>query len=196
MSNKSINQYKLLKIKKLAKRIAKVKGIPLSQAQEEIAKELGFSSWFQCRNQVLKGANIDEISEPEKNEKVYSHEFDPEKHTVDDVRGMNFDTQKNEYIASIRHSFLNYIGDDFESVNGFRDRLEHDIRNIIRNSKSHTEIHIELYADSSILSRIKSTEHFFDSILNRFIRVSTLHVVQRDTPIGLDEMESILKGAV
>lgn len=190
MAKMSGNQYRLEKIKKQAKTLSKQCSIPLTQALEEIAKELGYQSWFDCRNQVLNGAAVDTetLITPEK---VFAHDYDPEIHSPQDVRGVT--TTGDGYNLAKRSSLLNYIGEHFDSVNSFRNRLESEIRDIISNSKRHVEIHVTLYASSSILDQIEAHDRFFDSILNRYQRLTTLHVVKRDTHLTFDEYDMILR---
>lgn len=192
MSKKSQNQYRLDKLKKQAKKLSKEKGILQTEALEMIATELGFDSWFTCRREILQGHKTESVAQPSTPKKVFAQEYDPSIHSPADVRGMV--KNGDEYIAQERFSFLNYVGEFFDSTNQFRNRLEHDVKGVIKNSKHHTSLHITVYADSPSLELFNSPSVLFDSILERYDRLTTLHVVQRDEPFTFDEYEQLLKG--
>lgn len=194
MSNTSQNQYRLDKLKKQAKKLSKERNILQTEALELIAGELGFDCWFTCRRQILQGYKTESVTQPSNSQKVFAQEYDPNIHTPNDVRGLA--KAGDGYIAQERFSFLNYVGDFFDSANALRNKLESDIRKVISNSKHHTSINIAVYVNSASLANFKSPDTVFDSILERYDRLTTLHVVTRDTPFTFDEYEQLLKGHV
>jgi hypothetical protein len=182
------SQFRIEKLKKLAKKTAKSTGVSHSESLEIIAQENGYRSWHECRSRILKNDNV----EPTLKSKVFSHEFDPRLHSPLDVRGLFPDDSGGIRIQQ-RHSYLNYISENFETSNIFRNRLEADIKSIISNSKQHVQIDVTVFAHSNTLNKISNQQNFFDAILNRYIRLNILHVISRDDQIPLEEFNEIIK---
>lgn len=187
MSTSNGSQFRLEKLKKQAKSLSKKRGITHSEALEVIAQQHGFQSWFECRAQLLKGDA--KLEAPAK--KVFAHEYDPAVHKAEDVRGV-FPDGSGGHRFQERKSILNYTDEFFESINSFRNRLESSIRDIISRSKQHTAIDVLVYINSETSNLINNPEDFFDSILDRYERLTHLTIDIRDDGISIDEFQNLI----
>lgn len=153
------------KIKKQAKKLAKELVISHADALEKVALSEGFPTWFECRTTILKNPP----PQDSRNTKI----------------------KKKPHNGKLRLSTLNYSDKEFESTNSLRNRLEREFKSIIKNSENFHSINVKLHINTDTAEMIGNTSSFFDSVLDRFDRISKFTVDVDDDYNGLAEFEAL-----
>lgn len=166
MPKHSAIQYRLQKIKKQARKLAKELTVTQTEALDIIARKLGYELWRECRQAILDGAKFDSIPDPKRK--------DP-----------------SDKPNSIRHSILSFGWEDFENPNSFRNHVERELKDIIANSKAKAAIFVDLYIDEEIYPQLEQPENYFTAIKNRFPQIEGMRVFDGPGPSSSEDITNL-----
>jgi len=183
----SNRQVKLKHIKCLASRFAKENQITKGEALEYLAKQRGYPSWKKLRRSMLDG-NYQDTSKLSIHNYNLKTDTDFLKQSFSRLRGISPNIEGGYQIQS-RHSFLNYIGDDFENHKEIRNKLNTSIKDIVSRSKQHLYIQIYLWVNETTSKLIDNHENFFNLLIERYPQVFSLEVIIRDEQLTPNELQ-------
>lgn len=181
MQKYSSRQFQLKSLKRQAHRLAKEKSITKGEALQALAKENGFKSWQEFRDNVLQ-------STPSDFDKIPFQEYDSSKHSARQIIGVT-PIGEGSNDLQIRISMLSLFDEHFENVKDVRDFFDRKITQIISSSKSHAFIFILLYLDADKNYVVVDFDGFLDNLKVHYPKIINFNVRFSSEPPSIEVVE-------
>jgi hypothetical protein len=170
---------KIKHLKLLASRLSKEQNLSRSQALDRVSVDYGYKSWHDFKLDASNNHDSSKVTVP-------IFDYDPVFHSPRQIEG--FEDNR----VQITQRIINFVHDDFPSLNSLRHELDKNFKQIDSNFKDRFLFCVHIYISFKTAKLIKDEDKFFQAFVDRNKKVFTINKVVTDVSPSIDEIESTI----